>query len=138
MGLGAKPDIERGLRFENRQPSIFGFGYLSYLERVTQPHDDAAVAAVSRPLVEEVGAGINRGVRRAEVTRVGRVKEFGAELNLMAFQNLRVLEDAEIQVGDAVAANRIAPDVTGALSCGERREEAGATRRANLDEIHAR
>src|SRR5262245_50101665 len=81
------------------------------LECVTQPHQNAAVTTVGRPLVEEVGAGVDRRVWRAKVASIGRVEEFGAELQVLAFHDLRVLEDAEVQVGDAVTANRVASNV---------------------------
>jgi hypothetical protein len=59
--------------FANSQPD---------LERIPQAHHHAAVPTVGRPLVQEIRAGVDQRVRRAEIARVGQVIELGAELQV--------------------------------------------------------
>src|SRR5918994_1151441 len=107
------------------------------LEHVPQPDDDATVAAVRAPLVEEVRVRDGRG-RDAEVARVGEVKEVGPELEAVALADPRVLQDAEVDVVDAVRAQDVATGIADALARPEGAEEDAPARRDDLLDAHPR
>lgn len=74
---------------------------LGDLKDVPNAEDDAAIASVSSPLIQEV-PGSNNRVRNAEVSRVCEIEEVGAELQAVIFSNSRVLQNSKINVIDSV------------------------------------
>src|SRR6266508_1190141 len=84
------------------------------LERVTQAQHNATVAAVSRPLVEEVGAG-DGSVRDSEVASISHVEHVGAELHPVALEHGGVLQYDEVEVLNAVCPHDVTPRIPYAL-----------------------
>ena len=95
--------------------SLIGLG----LENQPGTNDNATVAAVRRPLVEEP-ARVNRCCWDTKVAGVSRIEHVGTELHANTFSEARVLDDPEVKVPDTVSAEDIATGVTKSLArcCG--------------------
>src|SRR5207245_5731759 len=92
------------------------------LKKVPQRQHDAAAAAVGTPLVQEIRRADGR-VRNAEVARVGRVVKLRAELQRVAFGDAGILEEAQVEVPDAVGAQDVAAKVAKRRGGGDAREQ---------------
>jgi len=112
------------------------------LENVPNGDDYAAVAAVRSPLVKESSVR-HRRIRNSELTRIEGIVEIGSKLKLLVLSDARVLQNAKINVVDAVGTKNISTCASDALPRAQRLEEGvsvGAdcsTKREKLSNRHA-
>src|SRR6185295_7587965 len=71
------------------------------LKHVADTNDDASIAAVSSPLIEEVCRRHCR-VGNSEISRVSEVEEVSTKLQALILADSRVLQNAEINVIDSI------------------------------------
>src|ERR1700741_2008995 len=91
------------------------------LEHVAQANDDASIAAVSAPLVQEV-CRRNYRIRNTEVSRVSEIEEVSPELQALILADPRVLQNAEINVVDSIRTQGVASCVADPLCRRDRAE----------------
>ena len=103
---------EHALRTTSRSGSSAA---VVHLENVPETEHDAAVTTVCAPLVKEVGV-VHSPVGYSEVARVCRVVKLRAKLNPLILCDPCVLEDAEVQIVDAIGTQDVTARVTDALS----------------------
>src|SRR5207247_217177 len=84
---------------------------LCSLKHVTQRENNAAIAAIGPPLIQEIG-GVDAALGNPKVARIGGVIHLRPELDVLALPDPRVLDESEVHVPDAVRPECVAADVT--------------------------
>src|SRR5262245_7044628 len=79
-------------------------------KHITQRAEYPAVAAVGPPLVEEA-VTVRRSIRNAEVSGIRKIEDISAKLQLVILRDSHALENAEVHLSDAIAAENVAPRV---------------------------
>lgn len=89
------------------------------LKHVSDSDDHSAVTAVRIPLSQETGRRHHR-IRSTEVTRVGEIEKVGPKLQPLVLTNLRVFQQAEIDVIQTIGTQAVATRITDTLTVNKR------------------